>query len=1021
MYKCIAMNQLSLHNRIDKIVKNNPSDEMKEEVLDIVNTNFDARNYFFYQADERWLEWLWENDFLKVVTEQPEDTSKYSYTTPEINYLIKVAKVKPEFVVEEIILSGNIATTKEKFNPELIDRILRLCADLEPKWTAKIVKKKIAHENWVKVMAEAGFGIWGFEYAAIFKNLYEGGEYDTILDLAGIVLSLYDKEDSIVKKDELLGTIRREFYIQNLNDTKVFHYLGKLPEEYKEKVFTLLIDKMNELIELQYNEEDKKNYSFRFGNLYVLLSSVLQKDIIDTDIESVHDNKDTLFLFAAKTTVEIFSDCVAENKEKIIEKFDNLIGDYDLENTKLLDEMTTWRLRLFILSLCPEVFAGKIEKYLMRIFDGETLNIDVVVPEYELLLRDYFVKLSGNFRKEYIDKLLELYNKSVQQNKDDENRLRFLTARILCLISAEDVVQSELDIENCKKVDTDIYPAFEGGSEFNFVENKSLVSQEYFDSLSASEIIDKLKTEWSKEELEKIQESPFVSYVEGVAHQLQKSVAKRPSEFIEHANEFLISKEILRRYKYAFIEGVISVVEQNKELGDLAKLFDAIVDLVDKVAVADKKSFENDEADFYNVTWTSILGRVTNLLKNLLIKEEYLGDETVFVENRNKLFKAIKTLLAYPDPAEDRENPEKTKYDISDPFTLAINSVQGKAFELFVVFVFYDYKYSDILKEDVKDLYLDLIKNVETRSITFLLAHELRTFYFRDSKWTQDKVLPSLFDENRGDLFVAATEGYLSQILYKEMCNDSAFRKLYEAWIKKENLNYKNKQKHWKDPNKALAIHLALAFIHFDIEFNESAFSEDLLNEFWNTDNPNNIVRYKEFISFIGNYLRKEKKAIAQKNKFLRFWKWSLSIKERIPSEVYASFSHWISDSNDSVFLDEEILPLIAKSIQYSEGKLDWSHGIMKSLVRFAKTSPENTFSIIRYYLLDKNDKAINKHRQSFMLYLCRDIKDALHIIYQNADEKFRKEISDFTSKLLEVAGDRSQEFWCLKDVVNEK
>ena len=148
----------------------------REKVQRILNLNPDAKQYFFSKADERWLAWLWSNGLLDLFKEVPDVSDSYGYRTPEITYLVKVAVKSPEKVTE-IILNPDLATTAQKFRPELIDQILRICEHLPQPELAKVISK--AHQQeWTKIMAP--FNRWGFEYEKIFQVLADTKDYKSL-------------------------------------------------------------------------------------------------------------------------------------------------------------------------------------------------------------------------------------------------------------------------------------------------------------------------------------------------------------------------------------------------------------------------------------------------------------------------------------------------------------------------------------------------------------------------------------------------------------------------------------------------------------------------------------------------------------------------------------------------------------------------------------------------------------------------------------------------------------------------
>src|SRR3989338_1603791 len=152
------MNQIELHKKIDELLTREPTEARREDISALTSANQDIRHYFFAKADERWLGWLWENGFLDVIKEKAEDPTRYGYRTPEVNYLVKVAEKEPAKVVD-IMLAVTIST--ENFNPEVVDRFLRICSGL-PAPELKRMVKKIRDDGWARLMG--AFNEWGFEY-----------------------------------------------------------------------------------------------------------------------------------------------------------------------------------------------------------------------------------------------------------------------------------------------------------------------------------------------------------------------------------------------------------------------------------------------------------------------------------------------------------------------------------------------------------------------------------------------------------------------------------------------------------------------------------------------------------------------------------------------------------------------------------------------------------------------------------------------------------------------------------------
>ena len=140
MGKALAY-QLDIHKLLDEILLKTPQSNQKEYIKNILSLNQDAKRYFFAQADETWLNWLWGNGFLDEIKKEAEDQTQYGYRMAELDYLVKVAE-KESQKVAKILLDDNIATKEENFNPEVIDRFLWIIGNL-PVEQIKILIPKI--------------------------------------------------------------------------------------------------------------------------------------------------------------------------------------------------------------------------------------------------------------------------------------------------------------------------------------------------------------------------------------------------------------------------------------------------------------------------------------------------------------------------------------------------------------------------------------------------------------------------------------------------------------------------------------------------------------------------------------------------------------------------------------------------------------------------------------------------------------------------------------------------------------
>ena len=105
--------------------------------------------------------------FLTQSRRPTTETSTYSYRTPELDFLSRVAVAQPGKAVD-IMLSVPIEAGR--FNPEALGRFLWLCRGLPAKELTRIVPK-IRDDQWPRLMSR--FNRHSFDYERMFQTLSE--------------------------------------------------------------------------------------------------------------------------------------------------------------------------------------------------------------------------------------------------------------------------------------------------------------------------------------------------------------------------------------------------------------------------------------------------------------------------------------------------------------------------------------------------------------------------------------------------------------------------------------------------------------------------------------------------------------------------------------------------------------------------------------------------------------------------------------------------------------------------------
>ena len=996
---------------INKSKKGSPSKIDKDNLNILFNLGaFDAKDYFFDKADERWIDWLWENGFLDAIKQKAEDPTRYSYKTPELNYLVKVAEKVPEKVVDIML---QVPISKENFNPEVIGIFVYICSKLPVKQLVRMISK-IKDEKWILLMG--AFNQWGYEYEEMLKKLFEAKNFDNLLILIEVILSVKSREE--IKGQEKFS--ESPFYFENLSYTKVFWYLVSVDDEYLEKSLDLSIKILKEVID-NISEIDEENIFKLKDNFYFYEDFSDLRVEEDKDLWSKYNIKE-LIAAILEISRRLIKEKYKDNKEELRKIFKDIL---DFENSKILpDTYSIWKLRLAILQLDCSTFKDEVKKTLFRIFNVGDRYPSVLTIEHQKLLHNFFGILEEKDKRDYVKQVIEFFVGQKEKNPDKEWIIKY-GSKILSLIfkhlTEEEKIKAK---ENGFELNPDIEIKPEVEVKFGYVSHRAPISYEEFSKMETKEILEKLTTEWTPEEISKRYKDneDFFNPIsaEGIGDYLKKNILERLEKYLEYSTEFFDRKKLHPHYTYSFLMGIQEAIKNNI-IKDKYVDWKNLIDLLLKIKESgEEKSFSNEpqEQKFgYTLlaNWNWVHFAMTDVIIELLKSKD--GIVVIdFTKYRRELLEVIQYLLNYPDPTPKDEKIETAgmtiergkEKKIADPFTMAINSIRGRAFKDFVLFIYQD---GEKLKEDVKEVFKKVLEKENTRALMFMFGYYLPSFYFRDKEWVRSlfsKIFPK---EENNRLYTASWQGYLSpQSLYKELFFDLEIQKLYEYGINLKEEDYN--QEDSRDLEEGIAIHLAFAFVHFK----EFDFENKLFKKFWEEGTSK---EHFHFISFIGrniitredNLIEKiEKDGLDVKKRINDFWNWMLEkyTKDKKPFEA---FGFWIG-LDKGIFKGEELADLIKRTLEKTEGVLDWDYALVKNIVRLAKESPEDTLEILRLFL---NGVLENKRENRILIYIDQEWYEAFNILYQNP--KTKEGVISLTDELLEKGG---RLFWRLEDIIRE-
>lgn len=983
------MNPLELHKRIEKFLKVGVKSADVQVARDLL-LNDDSKRFFFFKADEFWLNWLWKEGFLDGIKNEAGDPTRYAYPMPELEYLTRMAEKESAGVVQ-IIDSVKISETN--FNPEVIDRFLWIINALPVK-QIKILTAKIRKEKWVYLMRN--FRKSGYEFEEIVKKLVEKKESNALLELAQAILAIKSKEE-IAEKSTGFGT-DDPFYIHDIHASGIFEALADIKEPYIEKALQITTGIMGDIVKLAGSDEAKV---FDYEDSFALYDV----DFFTLEIEnkrstSYREDVRNLAATIKKLIERTIGKKCGDGQE--VKRLFNYVNE-------LPSCRSMWRLRLFTLAQCPEVFKEELKDAFFKVFDvGERyFEIEGGAEYHQTLIRGFGVFDPKTEQRDYVKKVFEYFGAELKDEDKEKWRKRD-GAKILYFIrehlTAEEKKQAKVDFGispdevNC--VPEPSIGKIRGGSVHH-------ISPVNLDDFTIDQIITNLKSEWTPEKLnEQFKGDDFLSYrgVEGLGDALKEDIKKRTNEYLKNINGFFDRSTIHPHYLYSLLRGIEEMLRNKQsfsleQVGQIFGLFEIVK------SSGEKTLFKRKDDKSWLADWIEVHKIITDIL--LYILEDKETKEQVYKVYREQVKNLISYLFTIKDsPSKDDEKPE-----YGEPYHIAINSVRGRAFEAFVVFVEND---GETLAEDTKKLYKEALAD-DSLAVRFIIGRYLASFYFRDKEFITG-LFPEIFpkdDAKKKDIYLATWEGYLSNTLYDKLYVE--FKDYYSHAITLDPKDY-TKRKYSKGLDESLAIHIALAFAHLGLEMDD-----ELFTLFWGTQNT---TRHYEFISFIGRSILTRDQAGEEwlkenkvsKEKLIKLWDWILANKDITKPKVFSGFGFWINP-NKEILNDNVVVEKIAKTLKKSDGDIDWDYGLLNRLPIFAEKNREKTLEIISSYLLDSKNN-LNQNRRVPMFSIDNEIKRALKIIYMNGDDGVKQKVTDLINTLIEKG---SSMFWGLKDVISEE
>lgn len=970
-----------------------------EGLQNLLDVNPAARQYFYHKADERWLDWLWRNGFLDVFKE--EDASLDGFRTPELGYLLRMAGKCPAQVVD-IMLEVPIGTDMR--SQEAAYGFVPICGALPADQLARVVCK-IRAEKWVPLLDEV-YSHSGFTYEEMLRTLADANDFESFLLLAEAVLAVRPGEET-----GHVSTYRESpFYLDDLSRTKLFEQLAAVDDEYAERALVLTTSKLAEIMaasdQFLLLEDD-------FFTLEPGQSDGLQEDVRE------------LAAAAKALAVRLIGErCVhLEDVRRV----------YKEHLASLPVSRVIRRLRLFVLSLCPQAFRQELKHAFFSLFEEENYYDEMdryyfvmFPPEYLKALQEGFPVLSEDEKQGFVQRTIQEFNQ-----RPDVMRYKgsHLLSMILPYLNEKPALKKQVE-EAGFQLDPDYKPRpsiIEGDGELNTITPQAPISRGEFGQLPIAEIANRLRHTWTPAELN-AQNSETDLYnplnAEGVGSLLKNDIPERMREYVENAGLFFERGVLDQHYTYALLMGVREAIKSDRAAASKTD-WDGVIALWTGIKDSGtKEPFEGGQRepgryDFWLANWDAVHSAVADVLRELLTERDGLTPID-FGRHRARILEITAYLLSCPDPFPADEQDETSSsgdrdFSVQQLHQLAINSMRGRAFEAFVQFFIQDrrkFRPDDRVQifDDVKRLYERVLRKEDSRALMFLFGYYLPFFYFSDKDWIR-KLLHRIFPQEpaRKHLYTAAWGGFLARGLYEEMFFAPEIQTLYRRGLELPDAADWPRRQNYSEPGARLAQHFALAFMHYK----EFGLDHPLLKAFWENDSP---TQHAHFVKDIGRSFISRGKAgesfefnQAVKRRIRELWDWLL--KKGEDREVHMEFGLWIN-LDKGIFEPDWLAKRVRETLERSDGFLTWDNGLVKTSPQLAQAAPEDTLEIVRLYL---HEGGVRGQNQQVLWLWDSDNQwiEAFKILYRNPST--RVETKGLINRLV-VEGGRA--FWPLKRIL---
>jgi len=832
------------------------------------------------------------------------------YPWPESRYLIRMALLKPELVMEIILQvpdNGNIRVYED-----LVDAALHM----PPEVSIRLLEKV---NGWLdKVIPNMLLPI---KLGELLAHYAKGQQVAAAFELAKKLFEIHPAPDWSEEKDD-------ELYSRSPEPTIKYNNV-----DYKENIEKCIPEllKLSGLQTLEF--------------LCALMDKAIQFSRKKSDRDKIKDS--SWFWQPAIEDHEqnhpyefksIFVNQIRDASEWLIEEAKSPIGEV-LNVIKQHQWRIYFRIELHLLRKFPQKAPELIE---LRLQDRKLLADYTVYHEYTMLLQECFSLLSAEKQQLIlgwleegpdINRFKKRFNEEKKRDPDQEDVSRYRRYwqwEWFFFIKAQLIGEYKKQYEEMEReFGIPDHPGFR--SYFSaWRGSTSPIDTNELQQMTVEDTIGYLQS-W------KPTNDPKSPSHEALGSTFTAAVAASPEKYSSNAVKFEVLCPI---YVRSLLRGLHDALNQKLSFAwePVLELCKWIVE--QPIKITDKKISPRMEDD---LDWRNTRNAIANLLSAGL--EDRVG--AISIEYREIVWFILVRLTGDSDPTPEYE--EKYGGSNIDPSTMSINTTRGEAMHAtirYALWVRRDFdKSGDAIRIaqglrampevcQVLEDHLDYSRE-STLTVRAVYGQWFPLLVFLDKNWAQihvNGIFP--IDSTKVDYFYAAWDAY---IIFCQVY-DGVFdilRNHYRFAI--DNLGISRAEKRMADPDKRLSQHLMVLYWRGKIEIGEP---DGLLQRFWEKASPQ--LR-GQALGFIGRSLQNTSEDIPSKvlDRLKLLWQTRLNEAKstsnvEIFKEEIKAFSSWFLSEK---FSDEWAIENLRKALRIT-GEIEMNHLVMEKLTKLVKTMP---------------------------------------------------------------------------------